>query len=247
MQVVLSGIKDDRNDQDRGVLEKPDGNYAKVYDILDITDTIYYNPYEVVTFYDNHDIKRFQGLKDEANYLDGYIDANNFLFTARGIPCVYYGSETAFGCGMDEHEGNRNYYGQERIDKAKEGKIYKNLKIIAEIRKNNIALQKGLQINLKEQFKDNKAAFYRIYQSDGINQTVLVLLNKANNPQQFTIDKYLSSGEWFDLKKKELISIDSEKPELTINVEPHGVKVFVLNDKINNNDLIEICQKKMNK
>ena len=40
------------------------------------------------------------------------------LFTARGVPVVYYGSETGFMRGRAEHAGNRNYFGQERIDAA---------------------------------------------------------------------------------------------------------------------------------
>jgi cyclomaltodextrin glucanotransferase len=31
---------------------------------------------------------------------------------------VYYGSETGFMGGRAEHAGNRNYFGQERIDAA---------------------------------------------------------------------------------------------------------------------------------
>ena len=35
---------------------------------------------------------------------------------ARGIPVLYYGSETGFMRGRAEHAGNRNYFGQERIE-----------------------------------------------------------------------------------------------------------------------------------
>ena len=46
-----------------------------------------------MTFYDNHDMRRMDA--DAA----GFIDANNWLFTSRGIPVVYYGSESAFRAG----------------------------------------------------------------------------------------------------------------------------------------------------
>ena len=72
----------------------------------------YANPYELMTFYDNHDMARLDA-SDE-----GFIDAHNWLFTARGIPVVYYGSEIGFMRGRAEHAGNRNYFGQERVDAA---------------------------------------------------------------------------------------------------------------------------------
>ncbi|MFX9209159.1 hypothetical protein ABTN67_22615, partial [Acinetobacter baumannii] len=45
---------------------------------LYLTDGPYANPYELMTFYDNHDMPRMDA--DDA----GFIDAHNFLFTARG-------------------------------------------------------------------------------------------------------------------------------------------------------------------
>ena len=70
-----------------------------------------------MTFYDNHDMARMNA--DE----EGFIDAHNWLFTARGIPVVYYGSEMAFMAGTKEHEGNRNYFGTENIARARQHRI----------------------------------------------------------------------------------------------------------------------------
>jgi glycosidase len=61
-----------------------------------LTNGPYQNPYELVTFYDNHDMARLAASDD------GFIDANNWLFTARGIPVIYYGSETGFERGKAE-------------------------------------------------------------------------------------------------------------------------------------------------
>lgn len=52
-----------------------------------------------MSFYDNHDMPRLQASDN------GFIDAHNWLFTARGIPVVYYGSETGFMRGRAEHAG----------------------------------------------------------------------------------------------------------------------------------------------
>ncbi|MCB1608603.1 MAG: cyclomaltodextrin glucanotransferase, partial [Xanthomonadales bacterium] len=60
--------------------------YEELAPVLYLTDGPYHNPYELTTFYDNHDMARIDA--DDA----GFIDAHNFLFTARGIPVIYYGS-----------------------------------------------------------------------------------------------------------------------------------------------------------
>ena len=96
------------------VFEHPDSDFAALQARLYLTNGPYANPYELVTFYDNHDMARLAATDN------GFIDADNFLFTARGIPAIYYGSEIGFERGMAEHQGNRNYFGQQRIDDAPE-------------------------------------------------------------------------------------------------------------------------------
>src|SRR5690606_10841677 len=105
----------------------------------------YANPYELMTFYDNHDMPRMDATDA------GFIDAHNWLFTARGIPVVYYGSETGFMRGRGEHAGNRNYFGQERIDAARGNPIRAALKRIADVRRASPALQRGLQVDVRLQ------------------------------------------------------------------------------------------------
>ncbi len=183
------------------VFENPDSDYSEILEYLHLSDNTYTNPYELVTFYDNHDMAR---MKADEN---GFIDAHNWLFTSRDIPCVYYGSESAFQAGRAEHMGNRNYFGAENIELARKGKIYKNLAKIANLRKNSPALQRGKQINML--FEGNKAAFYRIYRKNGINQTALVLLNKGELPERFKV-KNIVTGKGF----------------INETIEPHGVKVI---------------------
>src|SRR3546814_13731552 len=75
----------------------------------------YANPYELMTFYDNHDMPRMDATDA------GFIDAHNWLFTARGIPVVYYGSEVGFMRGRGEHAGNRTSFRSEERGVGNEG------------------------------------------------------------------------------------------------------------------------------
>jgi glycosidase len=208
------------------LFENPGSDFSELLGYLHLTNSPYANPYELTTFYDNHDMAR---MNADTN---GFIDAHNWLFTSRGIPVVYYGSEMAFMAGTSEHAGNRNYFGQQRIEQAKQHPIHHALSRIANVRKNSIALQKGLQINLV--FKGNQAAFYRVYEHEGVYQTALVLLNKGNEEHHFEIHDYLSAGTWTEQLTGETLTVDDM---LNAKVDAHSVAVYILNQK-NANELL---------
>ncbi len=216
------------------VFENADSDYAQLLSYLHLTDGIYENPYELMTFYDNHDMPRMNANDN------GFIDANNWLFTSRGIPIVYYGSEINFMTGKAEHEGNRNYFGQENVELAKKHVIHQQLTKIAHVRKNNIALQKGVQINLA--FNKNTAAFYRIYQKDNTNQTALVLLNKSDAEETIILDDLLNAGTWQNAQSQEVITITPEQKTLSVKVPAHGVQVLLLNRPLSNNKLLSLTK-----
>src|ERR1043165_1403830 len=143
-----------------------------------------------MTFYDNHDIARFDG-SDAA-----FIDVHNWLFTARGIPVVYYGSETGFMRGAREHAGNRNYYGVERLQAGSQHPIHSKLRRIAKRRAQSPALQRGLQLDVR--LRGDEAVFYRVYQHAGTAQTALVVLNKGDQPRSSVVREFLEPGSWRD-------------------------------------------------
>lgn len=216
--------------------ENNDSNYKDLLSYLHLTDGVYQNPYELMTFYDNHDMARMNA--DD----NGFVDAHNWLFTSRGIPVIYYGSEIGFMAGTKEHEGNRNYFGQSNIALAKNNRIHQQLTQIANIRKNTIALQKGVQINLE--FDGNKASFYRIFQHQGINQTALVLLNKGDNKTVFTNIKYISSGHWIEAATESSLDVGGEQI-VNIEVSPHSVKILLFNKANTNKELLTILENLM--
>ncbi|RZA34787.1 MAG: cyclomaltodextrin glucanotransferase, partial [Lysobacteraceae bacterium] len=208
------------------VFEKQGSDFAELGKVLYLEDGPYSNPYDLVTFYDNHDMARMNA-SDE-----GFVDAHHWLFTARGIPAVYYGSETGFMRGRAEHLGNRNYYGQERVDAASTSPIYPALKRIANLRRQSPALQRGLQLNLL--MKNDHAAFYRVYEHAGTNQTALVLLNKGDAPSSITLQEYLQAGEWRDAFDGTKVRIGDQ---LKLDVPAHGVRVLFFDKALTRADL----------
>ncbi|WP_038052875.1 alpha-amylase family glycosyl hydrolase [Thermomonas fusca] len=193
--------------------------FERLAPALHLTGGPYANPYDLATFYDNHDMPRMDASDA------GFIDAHNWLFTARGIPVVYYGSEMGFMRGRPEHGGNRNYFGVEGIAAAKASPIRAALARIAKVREASPALQRGLQVNLELQ--GTRAAFYRVYQHAGSAQIALVLLNKGDAAERFAIDSMLQAGRWTSALDGGVVEI-AAGGTLEASVPAHGVQVYLL-------------------
>jgi glycosidase len=217
--------------------ENPESDYADLEEYLHLTHGPYANPYELTTFYDNHDMPRMNATDN------GFIDANNWLFTSRGIPVVYQGSEMGFMRGKAEHQGNRNYLGQSNIELAKSHKIHQALTKIANTRKKVSALQSGLQVNVE--LSGNKAAFYRILVKDGVSQTALVLLNKSDQVTEFLITKYMQSGRWVSQMNDDKLMITESSIELKTSVAAHDVQVWLRQGPISSPLLLDELQRLM--
>ncbi|HVJ38547.1 MAG TPA: alpha-amylase family glycosyl hydrolase, partial [Stenotrophomonas sp.] len=200
------------------VFGRAGGGFEKLDAPLFLGDGPYRNPYELMTFYDNHDMARLDASDA------GFIDAHNWLFTTRGIPVLYYGSETGFMRGRAEHAGNRAYFGQQRVDAAPQSPIFAPLQRIAQLREKTPALQRGLQVNLRLQ--GDQALFYRVYEHDGVAQIALVMLNKGGAAAKLRADRYLQAGAWRDAFDGTAVA--AGKGALTADVPAHGVRVFLL-------------------
>ena len=210
------------------VFSKDGTDFKLLADTLYLTHGPYNNVYDLTTFYDNHDMPRM--MADD----DGFINAHNWLFTVRGIPVIYQGSEIGFMRGTGEHEGNRNYYGQQNINAAPSHKIYQQLQKIAHVRKNTPALQRGLQINIA--MEGDQAMFYRVIQDEESRQIALVLLNKGDNSIPVVVSKYLQDGDWIEQITGQIIT--TENGELSTVLAPNSAQVWVQNAPITNQALL---------
>lgn len=193
--------------------------FERLAPALHLTGGPYANPYDLATFYDNHDMPRMDASDA------GFIDAHNWLFTARGIPVVYYGSEMGFMRGRPEHGGNRNYFGVESIAAAKASPIRAALARIARVREAAPALQRGLQVNVELQ--GARAAFYRVYQHAGSAQIALVLLNKGDAAERFSVGSMLQAGRWTSALDGGVVEV-AAGGRLEASVPAHGVQVYLL-------------------
>ncbi len=77
------------------------GNTKQIEDHYNAIPT-YYDPYahnRLVTFLDNHDKNRFMSSGLANNNQGRLINALSFLYSSRGIPCLYQGTESALNGG----------------------------------------------------------------------------------------------------------------------------------------------------
>ena len=77
------------------------GNTRQLIEHYDAVDADYdpASRYQLVTFLDNHDQRRFLNVRGATP--DRLKVALVFLYTTRGIPCLYYGTEQGFNGGKD--------------------------------------------------------------------------------------------------------------------------------------------------
>ncbi len=206
------------------VFEKPtQSDFADLAPTLHLEHGPYRNPYDLTIFYDNHDMPRMNATDD------GFINAHNWLFTVRGIPVVYQGSEIGFMRGTAEHAGNRNYFGQDNISIAPQSPIYGALRDIAHVRKSTPALQRGLQVNVT--LSGHKAVFYRVLQDAKYAQSALVLLNKNDAPAQYEVSTYMQAGLWTEQLSGDTRQI-AEGQALKATVSANGVQVWLREGEI---------------
>ena len=111
--------------------------FAQVGDIFQRDGTLR-TATELVTFVDNHDLPRFLSMRNDPAR---FRMANLLVMTARGIPCIYYGSEQLL---HDDTDGGNDPYNRPMMETwDTTSSLYRELRILADLRRRNIAVQKG--------------------------------------------------------------------------------------------------------
>ncbi|MCU0934568.1 MAG: alpha-amylase family glycosyl hydrolase [Gammaproteobacteria bacterium] len=161
------------------------GTYANTGQVLAM-DWIYGDPTTLVTFLQNHDVGpdndfryRFKGEQWMA------AAAYNLIWTARGIPCLYYGEEVEFMKGAPQDvigerdtldQTGRAYFGDhltpERIGQTQAHPLYRHIRRLNAIRRAIPALQKAWMTQVSDW--GSGLSFVRDY-DDGASYAVVGL------------------------------------------------------------------------
>jgi len=140
---------------------------------------------ELVTFVDNHDLPRFLSLRNDP---ERFRLANLLVMTARGIPCLYYGSEQLL---HDDTNGGNDPYNRPMMERWDEtAPLYRDLRRLADLRRENIAVQKGGMF--PHLVMPDVYVFSRRY----AGAAVVVALNRGAPAEVGVADLPLPDGSW---------------------------------------------------
>jgi neopullulanase len=158
---------------------------VRIYKTL-AQDFLYEDPFRNVIFLDNHDLARF--YSQVGGDMNKFKSGLAMLFTTRGIPMLYYGTEILLsGTGGAFGEAGRvNFPGGWKEDKSnkfnprgrskEEQQAFDYIKTLANYRKNTPALHKGRLT----QFVPENGVY--VYFRHDENTTVMVLYNSNDKP-----------------------------------------------------------------
>jgi glycosidase len=165
----------------------------KLYTIL-AQDFVYKDPMRNVIFLDNHDISRFYSVIGED--MNKYKSSLSWLFTCRGIPQMYYGSELATTGTTSPNDGYVRLdfpggFPGDSLNKfdlsgrsVKDHEIWRHVHALANFRKGSSALTMG---KLMQFLPEDGVYVYFRYDA---KQTVMVAMNTAKTPKTISFGKY---------------------------------------------------------
>jgi glycosidase len=136
---------------------------------------------DLVTFIDNHDMARFLSINNNNNRLH---EALAFIETARGIPCIYYGTEQYL---HNDTSGGTDPYNRPMMNAfSTTTTAYQLLNKLSTLRRNNPAIAYGSHT---QRWINNDVY---IYERKFFNSVVLIAINK-NETTPYNISNLNSS------------------------------------------------------
>jgi cyclomaltodextrin glucanotransferase len=168
---------------------------------------------ELVTFVDNHDLPRFLSLRNDLSRLRMAVD---FILCARGIPCIYYGTEQGLHNDTDQGKDPYNRPMMECWDD--QAPIYQDIAKLSQLRRNNLAVQKGNTRTCA--LTDDIYVFERAY----MGHFCLCAMNKGLE-QRVTLEASgFPDGEYPNLLGSERVRVRAGRAELVLR--PDAVQVY---------------------
>lgn len=173
------------------------GDTAEQMGVLFYHDFLYEDAGLLTTFLDNHDLDRF--MTSVQGDVQKWKLALSLLFTVRGIPCIYYGTETGMEGGKEwsgEKGGNMQKKPENRrsMEFGKNPELFAYLKNWVHLRRSSPALSQGIQMHLSQ--SQNLYSFARI----APNQTAIVVFYNESKEKEISIPTgiltpYLKEGK----------------------------------------------------
>lgn len=207
-------------EQTSDVFSKVNSSSKDLYERWKQTVSSYENPFAMGTMIDNEDTVRFTRKALENRHHPGTRTklALTYLFSAPGIPIIYYGTEIALD-GGEEPDNNRS------MDFRADKELIDYISKISEIRANMSSLQKGTFELIYE--KDGMMVYKRRYK----DETTVTAINNTDETQIVDIpaDQIGNEKELRGLLEEDIIR--SSEDGYRIALDREKANIYVLGDK----------------
>lgn len=201
------------------------GNFSEIDNVLNAENANFTWKEDLITFIDNHDMKRFLSVNNNNNRLHQAIA---FVQTVRGIPCIYYGTEQY--AHNDTNGGDDPYNRPAMPGFSTTTTAYGLIKKLSDLRKSNVALAYGTS---QQRWMNNDVY---IYERKFFNNVVLVAINKsASSTYNISgLNTSLPAGTYSDYLTGTLggggLTVNSgtggNNPAVSFNLNPNTVAVW---------------------
>lgn len=170
-----------------------------IQETLDL-DYLYDTATELVTFIDNHDMKRFLSINPDWDILRLAIA---LIMTSRGIPCIYYGTEQYL---YNNTNGGDDPYNRPIMEHWNtDTQVYQDLKLFSKLRRLNPAISLGSQV--EKYINPDIYCYVRRYR----DSRCFVAMNRGNPVTIDVQNTDLEDGEYYCMLTRRRLEVREGK------------------------------------
>ena len=214
-----------------------DASVAQIEDVLR-HDWMFPHAENLVTFFGNHDTKRFMG-ESGADTRKLKL-AFSLLLTLRGIPEIYYGDEIGLP-GGDDPDNRRDFPGGFPGDQhdaftaegrtLEEQAVFVHVRKLLHLRREHPALRAGELIHI---LADDQVLAYVRRSAEGLGgraEQLLIVMNNADQPRTVELD----TGDTLIANTRSVTSLmgagkaEVRGPEIRVTLSPRSLSIYQLN------------------
>lgn len=201
------------------IFKEPGQSVSELGNVWQRNLAFYENPHSLGTFMDNHDNKRFTRLANEAkqNPITRWKLALTYMYSAPGMPIVYYGSEIPLDGGDDPDNRRMMNF------KAGDDELKQHMEQLAAIRKEFPVLTQGDF----EQVIDEGAfgVFKRTYE----DQTAYVAINNSKETKSAVLGEVVEGQQLRGLIYDSIVR-DNGSGEYEIGLDRETADVYIVEE-----------------
>ncbi|MCH1626148.1 alpha-amylase family glycosyl hydrolase [Ferdinandcohnia quinoae] len=202
------------------IFSRPDQSMGRLQAVWKRNTTLYGNANILGNFIDNHDNVRFTRLAKERDQdpVKRIKLALSYMYTAPGIPIIYYGTEIALDGGEDPDNRRDMEFGTTN-------EVVTYLSRLSELRKQYPALRKGDFEVLYDRL--GMTVFKRVYE----DEVTIIAINNSTKSQEVELstEQIMSDHQLRGVLDEEVI--ESSKDGYKLTVESETAEVYVLEEK----------------